>query len=199
MSPRRPALPWAVFLMLLPCAGCVVSEKSDIPGKGPIGKPPTGPIVQVHCFWNKQLMLVNQGESGARPLAGISGRVYFFGQEVKYPYAAQGNCRMVAEITYKGLDGKTQPVRYEFQKREMDAVLSRDSLGWGYTVPLPMPWYRPGIKEVAIKVTFLPEAGGSIVSGTSQFNLERPGTVQGVARQVPIVPGDETAAALKAK
>ena len=179
ISPR-----WTVALVLglLPAAGCVQSEKE-------LSKiQTTGPVHQVFSYWNNEVMQDQPGAVGGKNLPGLAGRVYLFGPKVKYPVVAQGDAKILVEMTYQRPGNKTQTLQYEFPKHYLDQLLSRDLVGWGYTIPLPWEVYQPGVKEVTLKVAYCPEKGNAVISSPSTIVLHSAGMVQGIARQIPIGP-----------
>ena len=180
-SPCRRAVRLAIFLGLLPCSGCVFLEK-DAAKKAPVG-----PVHQIQSRWNAEVMMVNQGIPGGKALAGLSGRVYLFGPELKFPVAAKGDkSKIVVDMTFAVNNQPQRPIKWEFTKSQLDQLLRQDILGWGYTLPLPWAEYQPGVKQVTMQVTYVPESGNPITGRPASFVLQQP-RMQATTRQVPVL------------
>jgi hypothetical protein len=183
---RRRAGSLILCLGLLPWAGCLLADKDFAK------KPPTASVHQVVCYWKPEVVQIAQGVAGnGTNIPGIAGRVYLIGPpEFKQPVAAQGQAKLLVEMAYMRPDRTPQTIKWEFTKEQLDDVLKKDVIGWGYTIPLPWLEYHPGVKEVAIRAIFIADRNvkgkvADIASMPSTLTFQQAGVEKTQATYAP--------------
>jgi hypothetical protein len=130
-------------------------------------------VCQVHTFWDGRIQVPQDVVNGGRPLPGLAGRLYLFGQEFGIPLKGDGS---VAVDLYdiSSVPPGVEPKRLE--RWQMDAgtmakLLRRDKIGWGYTVFLPWSTYSPDIKRVRLNICYTPAKGTPIYAEPATISL----------------------------
>lgn len=152
-------------------AGCVTTSTSLLGPKDP--PPSAGTALQVHALWENRVITVPDVVNQGRPLAGLAGRVYLFGEKFGLPVAATGS--VTVDLHELKPDGKVVMLeRWEIDPKTLERLGRRDDgIGWGYTVFLPWSTFRPEVNRVQIQVKFVPEKGIPIFSQPSAVTLNR--------------------------
>ena len=96
--PRTARRPVALVLCVLPLAvlaGCVSLGDCGLLWLGS-DNPPRGEVCQVTTIWNHEIMYAPDPTHGGQMTPGLTGRLYLFGGDLKYPLAEEG--RVVVDL-----------------------------------------------------------------------------------------------------
>lgn len=159
--------------LLLPCAGCAIKQDGQnlvltLPQptavwQWPADGPSKGEVAQVVPLWADGLVVHPDPMRNGLPTPGFAGRVYLFGQDMAEPLAADG---MVSVHLYEGDTSKPKEV-WNIPVAELQKVLKKDGLGWGYNLWLPWYTYRPEARKVTLVVQHRSKEGKDVWSGAA--------------------------------
>ena len=174
MSRQNFSGPRAACLLLLLCAGCVTNQpwlahKEPVPVH----------ISQVHSNWEGRLHVTEDVVNGGRPLAGLVGRLYLMGPDLGAGQKGDGSV-VVDLYDATNVHTGTKPVRLEqwqFSQNNLDKLLRKDPIGWGYTLFLPWSTYRPDINRVQLQVTYTPAKGAALYAPPAMVTLRNEGNI----------------------
>jgi hypothetical protein len=163
---------WAIMVLgLLPCGGCLGTRNH----RPEMEKPPVGPVHQVHAVWQNQLMITPDAVNHGSPLPGLAGRCYLFGPDLGHTVKGEG--RLVVDVfdsAQAGADGQPRLIeRWDFDKDTLNRLLRKDFFGWGYTLFLPWPDYRPDYTRLQIQICYVPENGAFMYAPRTSLTLRR--------------------------
>jgi hypothetical protein len=139
--------------LLLAAAGCTTTADL-IPAIG--DGPASGEVTQVSAVWHDQVLFSPDPANGGVMSPGLAGRLFFFGPNMGHPLAANGDVVVgLFDPTHLGPDGSPTALgTWKFEKAMLQQFLRHDTIGWGYTLLLPWPSYRPDIKQVEMRVRY---------------------------------------------
>jgi hypothetical protein len=174
-----------VMLGLSVSPGCVsTGGKKAIPEQ-----PLVAPASQVQSLWRGQIVATADVTHKGAQLPGLAGRVYLVGEDLKHTVKAKGKLLVdLYESDLAGPDGQPRLLEhYEFPEEVMNRLLRKDNvIGWGYTVFLPWPEYRPDIKRARLRICFMPENGTTLFAEPTLLTLHNDGGTRPVERVVPV-------------
>ena len=164
-------------------AGCVTTSTALRPKEGP---PPPQSAYQVHATWENRVVVTQDVVNAGKPLLGLGGRLYLFGQELGHPVVGDGMVIVeVADVT--NAQNKPQLLeRWEIDAETLKRLTRKDMIGWGYSLFLPWRTYRPDITKVQLQVRYVPAKGMPLFSPPSVVTLrnEQP-QITTTQREVP--------------
>jgi hypothetical protein len=130
---------------------------------------------QVTVAWNNQVLTTSDTQNGNRPLSGLAGRLYVFGEDVGRPLEAPGSVKIVVYAVDK--DNKIGPplANWIFDSAALQKLGRKDAIGFGYTLFLPWPEYTPEIRRVKLDVQYVPDGGQPLFAPSSTFALHQDG------------------------
>jgi hypothetical protein len=140
---RRSFLGTVALGLLAALGGCdttgafvVSNAPSDVPADAP-GY--TEQPCQVMGRWETGVRSTPDPAHNGAPVAGIAGRVYLFGPEVKYPLVGNGSITVALfdDARPPGPQGPVPVYQWNFDAGTLRRLLRRDVIGWGYTLFLP--------------------------------------------------------------
>jgi hypothetical protein len=191
-------------LMLLSCTlGCL----------GPDGlrltwvhddQPPKGEILQVLALWGDGLAVHPDPKNGGVPTPGFAARVYLLGQNVGLPLAGDGTLSAFLYDGAEPLSDKAVPREiWNIDPVNLQRLLARDALGWGYNLWLPWRTYKPEVSQVRLVVKYQPAQGRPAWSSSTDYAVRRPTTFSQAASgphagpqvKAPVSLQEQTAAA----
>ena len=116
----------------------------------------------MHTTWENHVVVTQDVVNNGRPLVGLGGRVYLFGQELGHPVPGDGMAIIeAADATHANAQTKPQLIeRWEIDAETLKRLLRKDMIGWGYSLFLPWQTYRPDITKVQLQVRYVPAKGG---------------------------------------
>jgi hypothetical protein len=157
----------AIALGLSFVAGCVSTPKKDQ------DQPPTGPVCRVESYWHSGIVTTADVVHKGTTLPGLAGRVYFLGQDMGTPLKGKGKLLVdMYDDVHVSPEGQPRLLEhYEYPDEVLARLIRKDMIGWGYTVFLPWPEYRPDIKHVQLKVSFTPDAGTPMFAPPIQLTV----------------------------
>ncbi len=161
-STRTRAVLAACALALAP--GCVTTGKFAA-----LEAPPKGKVCQVAATWQHEIVYAADPTKAGQPNPGLAGRVYLFGTKIDFPLEGDG-CVVVDLLDMTPETTGGNPVHLEqwrFDKQTLKQLQRRDPIGWGYSMFLPWPAYRPTINTVHLKVRYEPDGGGTPIYAES--------------------------------
>jgi hypothetical protein len=154
---------WLVWLALATAvvpaaAGCAVSEWATL---SDAFMPP--PICHVVPTWHNSVVFAPDPVSNGKMSPFLGGRVYLFGEDLKYPQVGDGG--LVVEL-YD--DTAKEPVfldRWTIDPTTLKRLSKRDFIGWGYSVYLP--WTKPSpdvtrLTKVKVRLRYQPATGAPL-------------------------------------
>ena len=170
-----------VLALLLLTPGCVTTQSW-------VNSPEPAPSVcQVHTYWEGRIQVTQDVVNGGRPLPGLAGRLYLFGTEIKFPEKGDGSVVVDlydASNTQPGIQPK-HIERWQFDAGNLNKLLRKDKIGWGYTLFLPWPNYTPDITRVQLNVCYTPAKGNPLYAPPSTISLRNQATLTQTRQIVP--------------
>lgn len=166
-------------------AGCVTTSTALRPKEL---APPPQSAFQVHATWENRVLMTQDVVNNGKPLLGLGGRLYLFGQELSHPVSGDGMAIVeVADVTYANAQTKPQLLeRWEIDADTLKRLMRKDMIGWGYTLFLPWQTYRPDITKVQLQVRYVPAKGLPLFSPPSVIALRNEAPAVTVSqREVP--------------
>jgi hypothetical protein len=185
----------ALPLLVLFLTGCVTTS-SFVPASW---DKPTGEICQVAAAWVPEVVYTPDPVHGGDSRPGFAGRVYLFGEEVKYPLVGDGTIIVTLYDETKGRAQNKVPLEeWRFDAETLKRLERKDTVGWGYTLFLPWGTYRPDIKQIQLRLRYHKHAGGLPLYAASQpFSLREGNskvTVRSETRSLANAPTGQPAA-----
>jgi hypothetical protein len=148
--------------------------------KGVPEQPPVGPAVQVQSLWQGRIVTTADVVHKGGQLPGMAGRVFLFGPDLGPENEAgsgrghpvKGKGKLLVDLYEATPNAQPRLLEhYEFPNDVLNRLLRKDGIGWGYTVFLPWPEYRPETKRVQVRVSFEPDEGGALFAPPAQITL----------------------------
>ena len=148
-------------------AGCVTAGSTPVtttsnsiptpspsPPPPPVARAPVGEQArQAHIAWENHVMTAADTQNGGRPLPGIAGRLYLFGENVGYPLRSGGTVTVVMHEVKK--DGSLKQLAdWTIDPVTLQRLGRKDMVGWGYTLFLPWESHNPEIRRVQLQAKF---------------------------------------------
>ncbi len=158
--------------LLAGTAGCVTTESLRVPWHT---EPPPAPC-QVAGMWYPEVHFEPDPAHNGEKVPGLAGRVFVFGEEAGKTLVVDGE--LIVDLFDDTPAGRTvrqgMPVeRWRIDPATLKRLRRKDSMfGWGYTVFLPWPSYRPETDLVHLKITFTPVGGTPLYSETPPLSLK---------------------------
>jgi hypothetical protein len=129
---------------------------------------------QAASRWQNEVVRTHDAVNGGTPLLGLAGRLYLYSAENPIPLLAEGKL-IVNLYDDRPLHAGGQPKpleQWQFDRESLKQLVRKDFVGWGYT--LFLPWvhtYSPDIDQVHLHLTFVPDHGGPVYTGSQTFTL----------------------------
>jgi hypothetical protein len=170
--PRRAR---ALGLLLLSCTlGCLGPDGLRLTWEHD-DQPPKGEILQVLALWGDGLAVHPDPKNGGVPTPGFAARVYLLGQNVGQPLAGDGTLSAFLYDGAEPLSDKAVPREiWNIDPVNLQRLLARDALGWGYNLWLPWRTYKPEVSQVRLVVKYQPAQGGPAWSSSTDYAVHRP-------------------------
>jgi hypothetical protein len=182
--PKKLSIAWgvgALAVLLLLGAGCATTDSfwsAASPG------PPKGVVHQVTAWWHNQVLFVPDSVHGGTPMPVLTGRMNLFGPRIDWPLVGDGSVVVdLFEEVPGGPDGK--PVwreRFTIDKDTLQRLLTKEMMGWGYTLGLPWGTYRPDITQIRLRLRYDPAQGAPFYT-ESTVTLTSPDVAKTTAGQ----------------
>lgn len=157
-------------VLVLALAGCVTTQPFTKLAPTVAQDAPA----QVVVAWNNKLMYVPDPANNGTPAPGLCGRVYLFGPVPAVPLVGDG--RLVVDLfddtPRNGQPSSVQLEQWQFDPVTFRRLLSKDTVGQGYTVFLPWGTYRPDIKNVHMAVRYEPVHGPPLYAPSGPLTLD---------------------------
>jgi hypothetical protein len=190
LAPRPWSLAPFVLLLatLLLITGCV--NFSHVLGLGE--GLPKAPVQQIATTWTNQVIFTPDPVHGGKPTPGMAGRLYLFDAR-GLPVVGDGSLTIELyddSARAKGTEAKLLEL-WKFNKEALHQLLSRDTIGWGYTLFLPWGTYSPGIKAVYMKVCYASPKSMPLYDQSGPIVLNGEGNVKVRTEQRSIPPTAE--------
>lgn len=159
-----------VSAFVLAHCGCVVTQ----PFGGLLPSHAVEAPAQVVVAWNNKIMYVPDPANNGVPAPGLCGRVYLFGPIPAVPLVGDG--ALVVDL-YDDTPHNGQPSSIHLEQWQFDPVtfrrlLSKDTVGAGYTVFLPWGTYRPDVRTVHMAVRYEPAHGTPLYAPSGPLTLD---------------------------
>lgn len=150
-------------------------------------------VCQVVSTWNRDVRYTPDPTHGGRPVCGLVGRIYLFGQDVGAPLMGDGT--LVVDLyddtdTPSGAEPRLLE-EWRFDAETLCKLQKRDIVGYGYSLFLPWGTYRPGLTSIHYQLCYKPAHGMPIWSNSGPITLENP------VKGEPAAPGTEVGTAKK--
>ena len=130
---------------------------------------------QVEVAWNSQVLMTSNTENGNRPMPGLAGRLYVFGEDVGRPLEAPGALTVVLYAIDKENKAGPALAKWEFDSASLRKLGRKDAIGFGYTLFLPWLEYKPEIRRVQLDVRYVPDGGLPLFAPSSTLPLNQDG------------------------
>jgi hypothetical protein len=183
------ALCGSVLCGLMFSAGCVTLPLVAPPKEAP----PTGPVSQVLATWSNKVVFNEEILHNGIKTAGLAGRLYFFSGDSGFPVKADGNIDVAFYDASGEKPSETPLGEWHFDRKHLNAWLCKDNIGWGYTLFLPWPTYRPEVTKVMMVVKYVPSSGLPVFAPSSTVTLN---SGAGIVVQNQRVPANSPSAGL---
>lgn len=128
--------------------------------------PPCGKVAQIAVTWESQVLFAPDPVKNGQPSPVLAGRIYLFSPEY-VPVKAEGTVSVQLFVP-----GSQEPMeQWNMDAKLLENVVSRDTIGWGYNLPLPWATYHPGLRDVELSVCYTTKEGIPLYS-RSTLKLE---------------------------
>jgi hypothetical protein len=169
-----------IVLCVLPVAvlsGCVTLGDCGLPWTGE-DRQRHGEVCQLTAIWNHEIVYAPDPTHGGQVIPGLTGRLYLFGKELKYPLVEEGRITVGLFDETPLAQGKPAvPLEeWRFDKDGMKQLLRHDTIGWGYTLVLPWGTYRPDIQQIRLKLRYDSAKTLPLFAESQSMMVNRPGT-----------------------
>jgi hypothetical protein len=160
--------------------------------------PPAGSYTHVVAYWNPEIVHTPDPTHGGMDLPGIAGRVYFADDTPKLganfsvdnpsqiEFKACGEGAIVVDLydpNRSEKDSGAAPLgQWRYDSVTLQRLLRKDVIGWGYTLFLPWPDYKPEYTRIQLRLRFEPAKGGMAMYANSQ-----PMTLDNGLNKAPVV------------
>ncbi len=138
-------------LMLILVVGCDTSTSKSFFHSA--WDAPPAPPAQVHTTWENQMIVTQDVVNNGAPLAGLAGRLYLFGTEVGHPLQWAGAVTVQIHDVTPGREPKFME-EFKIDPETLKRLARKDTIGWGYTLFLPLATHRPDIQRVQVQTRF---------------------------------------------
>jgi hypothetical protein len=191
--PGRRAFLGAALGLLAALAGCdttgafvATNASGDVPADAP-GY--TDRPCRVMGWWEPSVRFTQDPTHNGAPTAGLAGRIYLFGPEIKDPLVGNGSITVALfdDARPPGQQGPAPVYQWTFDAATLQRLLRRDVIGWGYTLFLPCVPYRPEddvqrMAHVTLKVRYDQEKCATLFADPALLTLSDPNSA--AAQQV---------------
>jgi hypothetical protein len=131
-------------------------------------------VSEVNAIWEGHIRVTQDTVNGGRPLPGLAGRLYLFGPDLGHTKKGNGTVTVDLFDTSNPQPG-VRPrhlERWEFDQVSLGRLLKKDKIGWGYTLFLPWPAYRPDITHVRLNAFYTPANGAPVYGEPASIALQ---------------------------
>ena len=164
--------------------------------------PASGAYSHIVAYWNPEIIHTPDPTHGGMDVSGIAGRVYFVDDSPKLgakfsvdnpnpiEFKASGEGAVVVDLydpsrSEKG--GVTGPLgQWRYDSATLQRLLRKDMIGWGYTLFLPWPDYKPDVTRIQLRLRFEPAKGGLAMYANSE-----PMTLDNGLNKAPVVTSND--------
>jgi hypothetical protein len=138
--------------------------------------PPTGEVCQVMALWADGLIVQPDPTTNGTPTPGLAARICLLGHDLSKPLAGDGALTAYLYDARAPLSDKAIPREiWNIDSANLQQVLGKDALGWGYDLWLPWRTYRPEITQVRLVVKFQARNGKVTWSSSTDYAVRRLG------------------------
>ena len=152
-----------------------VSSLPSLPFGRSAVPPPGAQARQVMVAWNNQILTTSDTQNGNRPIPGLAGRLYVFGEEVGRPLEAPGTATIVVYAVDKNNKISPPLTNWILDSVALQKLGRKDAIGFGYTLFLPWPEFNPEIRRVKLDVQYVPDGGQPLFAPSSTLALHQDG------------------------
>jgi hypothetical protein len=161
-------------------AGCATMNSLAAISDGPAG----GPYTHVVAYWNPEIVHTPDPTHGGMDVTGIAGRVYFVDDTPKLgarfsvdnpnevDFRPSGEGAVVVDLYDPNRPEKDGGAvwlgQWRYDSVTLQRLLRKDVIGWGYTIFLPWPDYKPEFTRIQLRLRFEPAKGGMAMYANSQ-------------------------------
>jgi hypothetical protein len=157
------------LLILSSTVGCLGPDCLRLPWVQD-AQPPRGEILQVLALWGDGIVVHPDPMNGGVPTPGFAARVYLLGQNLGQPLAGDGTLSAYLYDGGEPLSDKAVPREiWNIDPVNLQRLLARDALGWGYNLWLPWRTYRPEVSQVRLVVKYQPPQGRPAWSSSTDY------------------------------
>ena len=153
-------------------AGCALMEKCSCLAPQLAHQPP---VSRVDMMFQPFVHVVDDTVNAGGQIPGLAGRVWLFSEDEGKTVPARGAIHAeLFDMSAANSGAKAEKiVDWEFKSDVLKRLKQEDKIGLGYTLFLPWMEYRPDIKKVQLRLTYLDDSGARHVT-TSTLNLRSP-------------------------
>lgn len=122
---------------------------------------PAEPVGRVDTVFQNNIQVVDDTLNPGNQVPGLTGRVWLFAEDGKSTVAARGHLEVQLYDMAQAVQGKpaAKLAEWKFQPRDLKTLVREDQIGMGYTLFLPFLEYRPEIRKVQLRLTYIDERG----------------------------------------
>jgi hypothetical protein len=126
------------------------------------------------ALWADGLVEHPDPMNGGAPTPGLAARIYLLGPGGAEPLAADGTLSIRLFAGDLPATGQAVPLEvWNIDQANLDRVLAKDGLGWGYDLWLPWRTYRPNIQHAHLVVQYTSRDGKVAWSSSTDLALGR--------------------------
>jgi|GEM_PF-2308271 len=172
-SGKKRCWPWLIARLLpLTLLGSGCTTTSSFVSLGDLEKP-TGAPCHVVAAWVPEVRANKDPLRRGQLCPGLAGRVFLFGEEIKYPLVCEGTIAVDLYDRTPGRPKSETPLEvWRFDKTTLKRLERRDAVGWGYTLVLPWSTYRPDITQVELRLSFQPVNGTPLYADSAPVTFK---------------------------
>jgi hypothetical protein len=129
---------------------------------------PTGPVCQLATSWTPQVQFAPDTAHQGRPMPGIVGRLWLFGEQAGFTRTGEGtvHLELSAILPERPQDGWICLEKLDIRKEDLQKLMQKDPMMEGPSYTMFLPWwsYRPDVTQIQMSLAFTPEKGNPLYS-----------------------------------
>jgi hypothetical protein len=182
---------WLWLCVLAPLAGCnefqTVNTAKWFEGTW-MKNDASAPVKEMLTVWDARIRMAEDSTHDGIQRPGLVGRLVLLNDNGFQD--AHGRVIVKMEDLTHPEPGKPfeKLGEWSFPVDALKQLKRRDPLGDGYTLFLPWPNYHPAIKEVQVRVCYVPEKGTPRYSTPTRLHLQTDDSMRPVLRERQVIP-----------
>jgi len=137
--------------------------------------PPSGEVYQLMVLWGDGVSVQPDPANHGRPTPGLAARVCLLGQNAGRSVAGDGSLSVHLYDTRVPMSEDAVPTEvWNIDPVNLQRLLSKDAVGWGYDLWLPWGTFKPDVSKVRLVVQYKSKAGREVWSSCTDYSVRRP-------------------------